>query len=352
MTPFEAWTRKKPIVGHLRVFGCDAYAHISKDERHKLDSKARKCILLGYGKYTKRYWLYDPKRGKVIYGRDVQFNETERVAQQQSIEHETKQHVELDFTSDSAATIDTSQNEAPSNEVEEPALRRSEGERQPPDYYGARVNAAHMLPKDPVTIEDALTSPDKSKWRHAMEMEVKSLKENDVWELVELPKDRKAVGSKWVYKIKTSADGTIERYKARLVAQGFSQKFGTDYDETFCPVVRLESLRTLISLSVQCGLKHHLIGVTTAFLNGELEEEVYMKQPKGFIANGQEHLVCKLKESIYGLKQSPRCWNAALDNQLMKIGFVQAASELCIYMDSEGEIYQGVCWWHYTCRKK
>ena len=206
-------------------------------------------------KVYKRVSTVDPKRGKIIYGRDVQFNETERVAQQQSIEHETKQHVELDFTSDSAATIDTSQNEAPSNEVEEPALRRSDRKRRPPDYYGVRVNAAHILPKDPVTIEDALTSPDKSKWRHAMEMEVKPLKENDVWELVELPKDRKVVGSKWVYKIKTGADGTIEHYKARLVAQGFSQIFGTDYDETFCPVVRLESLRTLISLSVQYGLK-------------------------------------------------------------------------------------------------
>jgi len=123
------------------------------------------------------------------------------------------------------------------------------------------------------------------------------------------------------------------------VAQGFSQKFVADYDETFCPVVRLESLRTLIALAVQNGLKLHQVDVTTAFLNGELEEEVYMKQLKGFIAKGQEHLVCKLKRSIYGLKQSPRCWNSALDSQLKRMGFVQTASDPCIYIASEGEMF-------------
>ena len=143
----------------------------------------------------------------------------------------------------------------------------------------------------------------------AMKEEMKSVQENDVWDLVELPKDRKAVGSKWVFKVKTASDGSIERYKARLVAQGFSQKYGLDYDETFSPVVRPESIRTVIALAVKKGLKLHQMDVTTAFLNGELEEEVYMKQPEGFVADGQEHLVCKLRKSIYGLKQSPRCWN-------------------------------------------
>ena len=104
----------------------------------------------------------------------------------------------------------------------------------------------------------------------------------------------------------------VERHKARLVAQDFSQKFGVDlldYDETFCPVVRHESVRILIALAVQHDLKLHQMDVTTAFLNGELNEEVYMKQPEGFISKGQEHLVCRLKRSIYGLKQTPRCWN-------------------------------------------
>ena len=109
-------------------------------------------------------------------------------------------------------------------------------------------------------------------------------------------------------------------YKVRLVAQGFSQKYGTDYDESFCSVVRLESVRTLIALAVQYGLHLRQVDVTTAFLNDELEEEVYMKQPEGIIAEGKENLVCKLNKSIYGLKQSPKCWNTTLDTQLKKMG--------------------------------
>ena len=154
-----------------------------------------------------------------------------------------------------------------------------------------------------------------------MENKMKSLNENDVWNLVELPKDRKAVGSKWVFKFKVNANESIERYKTRLVAQGFSQKFGLDYDETFCPVVRFESVRTIIGLAVQNGLKMHQLDIATAFLNGKLEEEIFMKQPEGFAAKGQEHLVCKLNRNIYGLKQSPRCWNSVLDDHLNKIGF-------------------------------
>ena len=130
---------------------------------------------------------------------------------------------------------------------------------------------------------------------------------------VKLPPGRKTVGSKWVFKKKTGADGSVQRYKARLVAQGYTQKYGTDYDETFCPVVRQESLRLLIALSVQYDLKLHQVDVATAFLNGTLEEEVFMRQPEGFEVKGKEHLVCRLKKSIYGLKQSPRCWNTTLD---------------------------------------
>ena len=170
-----------------------------------------------------------------------------------------------------------------------------------------------------------------------MEKEMESLASNDVWDLVKLPESRKAVGSKWVFKLKTGADGSVQRHKARLIAQGFSQKFGFDYDETFSPVIRFESIRMMIALAVQNGLKLHQMDVTTVFLNGELKEEMCMKQPEGFITKGQEHLVCKLKRSIYGLKQSPRCWNSALDCYLKRIGFVQATSDPCLYITSEGE---------------
>ena len=133
--------------------------------------------------------------------------------------------------------------------------------------------------------------------------------------------------SRVVFKTKRSADGTVERHKARLVAQGYSQ----DYNETFSPVVRFESLRIVIALSVQNGLKLHQTDVTTAFLNGELKEEVYMRQPQGYTVKGKENLVCRLEKSIYGLKQSSGCWNSALDTHL-KMGFVQSAGDVFLHV--------------------
>ena len=128
------------------------------------------------------------------------------------------------------------------------------------------------------------------------------------------------------------------------MVQGYAQRYGMDYDETFCPVVRQESLRVLIALSVKNGLKLHQVNVTTAFLNGTLEEEVFMRQPEGFEAKGKENLVCRLKKSIYGLKQSPRCWNVALDAQLKNMGFVQSENDPCIYYRNTGGemFYAGV----------
>ena len=143
-----------------------------------------------------------------------------------------------------------------------------------------------------------MSSSEKQKWSSAMQKEMESMQEHEVWNLVEIPAEKKAVGCKWIFKIKTDSEGKIERFKARLVAQGFNQKFGKDYDETFSPVVRQESLRTLVALSVQHNLELHHVDVTTAFLNGVLEEEVYMQQPKGFMKPGEEHLVCKLNKSI------------------------------------------------------
>ena len=168
-----------------------------------------------------------------------------------------------------------------------------------------------------------------------MKAELNSLAQNDVWDLVPLPPGKKTVGSKWVFKKKTGADGKVEHFKARLVAQVFTQRYGDDYDETFCPVVRFESLRAVLALAVKNGLKLHQVDVTTAFLNGSLEEEVYMKQPEGFIEPGSENLVCRLKKSIYGLKQSPHCWNLALDSKLKEIGLSQSSHDPCIYYKNE-----------------
>lgn len=239
MTPFEAWTGEKPNVEHLRVFGCAAYAHVAKDERKKLDRKSRKCVLLGYGTETKGYRLYDLERAKVFYSRDVVFNESRcgiEVPSEEEKKNETP-YVEFDSLPDQ-----NPDDQPVANETTEPVLSRPERERRPPDYYGEWATITSTDLNEPKTVKEALASPDKAKWMTAMDRELESLRINDVWDLVELPKDRKAVGSKWVFKLKMNADGSVERYKARLVAQGFTQKFGVDYDETFCPVVCFESV--------------------------------------------------------------------------------------------------------------
>ena len=232
MTPYEAMTGKKPKVDKLRVFGSDAYALIPEDERGKFDAKAKKCILLGYGEKTKGYRLFDPSRGKVIHSRDVRFNETPKDSEESKSHDSREQPVAVDFSSDCEGETETD-----SQPTEPVQVRRSERERHRPQYYGMEQTHLSVVPTEPTSFEEAMSGPDCSNWRQAMDAEMQSLNSNDVWELVERPPGRKIVGSKWVYKVKTKADGSIERYKARLVARGFTQQFGSDYDETFSPVV-------------------------------------------------------------------------------------------------------------------
>ncbi len=152
---------------------------------------------------------------------------------------------------------------------------------------------------------------------------------NKTWELVHLPAGRKPVGCRWVFRLKRDDQGKIARYKARLVAKGFTQKEGVDYTETFAPVVRFETISMLIAYAVNNGLQLHQLDVETAFLHGHLEEEIYMTQPEGF--DDKTGRVCRLRRSLYGLKQSPRCWNQALHEKLLNIGFQQLNADNCVY---------------------
>ena len=328
------------------MFGSAVYVHVPRDERGKLDPKTKKCILLGYGNVQKGYRVYDHVTRKVSYSRNVKFDERETEGLRFEEEGPVNQPIILD--SEKGAESDEGGIE---EEIEtdadppaaEPPPRRAVRERRPVDYYG--FPQAHITThQEPTSFEEATACPEGEKWKEAMGKEMKSLNDNEVWELTSLPPGKKAIGCKWVYKVKTNSDGSLERYKARLVARGFDQKYGSDYDETFCPVVRLESLRTLIALSTQRGLKLHHVDVHTAFLNGTLQEEVYMQQPIGYEKEGEEHLVCRLRKSIYGLKQSSRCWNTALDSHLKKMGFSQSKSDPCIYISGGGKdtFYIGV----------
>lgn len=142
---------------------------------------------------------------------------------------------------------------------------------------------------------------------------------------------RKAIGLKWVFKIKRDASGNVTKYKARLVAKGYVQKQGLDYDEVFAPVARLKTVRILLALSGKNGWKVHHLDVKYAFLNGELEEEVYVTQPEGFVMEDQPEKAYKLSKALYGLRQAPRAWNSCLDKCLMGLGFAKCSQEHAVY---------------------
>ena len=185
---------------------------------------------------------------------------------------------------------------------------------------------------EPRSYHEAMTRDDAQLWHVATEQEYNALQEHGAWELCELPPGRKAIGSRWVYKVKLNSDGSVERYKARLVAKGFSQKPHLDYTETFAPVAKFASLRTVLAIAAAEDMEIDHMDISTAFLNGDLDEEIYMAQPEGFAAPGQEHLVCCLKKSLYGLKQSPRQWYIKLHSTFVKLGFSRCASDHCVWI--------------------
>lgn len=183
---------------------------------------------------------------------------------------------------------------------------------------------------EPKTIEQALSGPEAHQWRQAMDSEYNSIQKNNTWVLCNLPYGEAVVGSKWIFKKKPAADGTIQ-YKARLVAQGFSQIKGLNYDETYAPVVRFTSLRLLFAYAARRGLDIFHLDVETAFLHGDMDKTVYLQQPKGYIVKGQQNKVCKLRKSIYGLKQGSRNWNLKLDSALQGLNLTKSSYDSCIY---------------------
>ena len=222
-----------------------------------------------------------------------------------------------------------------------PARRSSRIRKFPKHLYDfaahVHLQSSETLTEDSpanLTFQKAQLNP---KWRAAMQEEIDSIHTNRTWTLVPLPPNAKAITSRWVFKIKPGSNGEQERYKARLVARGFEQTSGVDFQETFASVVRWETIRALIAIAVHLNWPIHQLDVLTAFLNGLLKEDVYMLQPPGFLHPGFEHLVCKLHKSLYGLKQSPRAWYARLHAALLAWHLTQSAADPNLYFAHIGE---------------
>ncbi|XP_071683600.1 uncharacterized protein [Lolium perenne] len=211
-----------------------------------------------------------------------------------------------------------------------PHTRLQQGIRQPKKYTDDTVRYGMLASSgEPRNLPAALNDPH---WRAAMQEEYNALMENKTWTLVPSSKTKNLIDCKWVYRIKRRADGTIDRYKARLVAKGFKQRYGIDYEDTFSPVVKIATIRIVLSIAVSRGWSLRQLDVKNAFLHGVLQEEVYMKQPPGFEHPDAPHHVCRLDKALYGLKQAPRAWYSRLSAKLQDFGFIPSKADTSLFL--------------------
>ncbi|GAA0168386.1 transmembrane signal receptor [Lithospermum erythrorhizon] len=391
ITPQEAWSKIKPSIDHLRVWGCLAHTHVPKQGRSKFDERSTLCIFIGIYSNTKAYRLFDVKGEKLVISRDVVFEEDKHweweTGHKQQIENElewndtsaeaevTEQPFEDDkpdfddqfgnneensndsisnggnsagsSNSNGGTTESTSSTEhnTISSNKDSPIQRRTHrAPRWMEDYItgeGLSSDEVNMVQdmgeEDPFVYEEAAKH---EKWRTAMNNEMESIKKNKTWTLTTLLKGSKIIGVKWIYKTKRDEAGNVIKWKARLVAKGYSQKHGIDFNEVFAPVAGLDTIRMIIGLAAQKGWKLFQLDVKSAFLQGELDEEVFVAQSQGYTVKGKEDQVYKLHKALYGLKQAPRAWYNRIENHFVKENFKKCNSEQTLFTkrSKEGKI--------------
>ena len=392
-TPDELWSGKVPSVKHLRAYGSRAYVSLEKHKREgKMGVTKWEGVIVGYPTKSVGYRVWDPVRGKVFNvgvpdidesvgagwwrkGVDgvviddsdpIIFPDLEDLVAVSEVEVGAEEVEGLPALYEDSSDDDDDgeggendgggaddnwgpEDDAPEGggpavdiveDLEESGPRHSNRENRgvPPLRFieaflanGAGADVGEC----PQTVGEALGGDHKVKWQQAMDSEMSSLVENGVYELVDRPKGKKVVKSKWVFRVKTDEKGEVEKFKARVVAKGYSQVEGQDYDQIFSPTVRFESVRQLVALGASKGLEMHQMDVTTAFLYAPLEEEVYMERPEGTVEEGDGR-VMRLLKCLYGLKQSPREWNKCVNIVLQELGFVRLKSDVGIYVKGKG----------------
>jgi len=287
-----------------------------KNERSKLDVKTKQCIFIGYGQDEFGYRFYDPIDKKLIRSRDAVFFEDQTIEDIDKVEKPDSQIDESLVDVDPVPIIDTSfahegtqDNEQgvepidvpigdvvvdhqPTNaemtnlDAPETSCRRSTREKRSSTRYSPNEYILLTDMGEPEGYDEVMLDTHRDRWVEAMEDEMKSLHENGTYELVELPKGKKALTNKWIFRLKQEQHTSAPRYKARLVVKGFGQRKGIDFDEIFSPVVKMSSIRMVLALAASLDLEVEQMDVKTVFLHGDLEEEIYMEQPEGFIVKG------------------------------------------------------------------
>ncbi|RVX07666.1 Retrovirus-related Pol polyprotein from transposon TNT 1-94 [Vitis vinifera] len=395
-TPLQALTNVvvTPTVPNLppRVFGCVAFVHLHKHQHTKLTSHALQCVFVGYALHKKGYRCYHPPTRQMYITMDVVFHEDSMSfsseSKLQGEYHKEIQTLDYDYhiskenesrqselVNQEAGELDMSGQQFRSEDVFtevpnqslsvegvlnlelDPFMKRlphrhNRGIPKPtyePElstkvkYLMSNYVFNHRLSESnksfvnqlstvaiPNSVQEALADP---RWKAAMNEEMKSLQKNETWELVECPPGKKPVGCRWIYTVKYKADGSIERFKVRLVVKGYTQTYGIDYTETFAPVAEINIVRVLLSLAANLDWPLQQFDVKNAFLHGELSEEVYMDLPLGcMVSEKQCQKVCKLKKSLYGLKQSPRAWFGRFTKSMRAFGYRQSNSDHTLFL--------------------
>lgn len=384
-TPAEIWFGNKPDVSGLRVFGCKAYSHVPKHKRGKFDPKSETRVMVGYA--INGYRLWDPARRTVQLSRDVIFDESVFPARQARREDDHKTRIETLCKGDETITYTKStveQAEGPGVEVaddsetssniefhtlieddehiqedrsmanvhnqdsEEDPLelnRRSGRNRRVPVWFQDYDTEPSAMLVDtssndvPLSFKGIYGREDEECWMRAIHEELDSLRANETWDVVQQPPNVKVITSKWIFKKKFDKDGNLDRYKARVVARGFMQREGIDFQETYAPVAKLATIRFLLVIGIQFDYCFYHMDVITAFLHGDLDQPVYMKPPDG--VNIDDGMVLKLKKSLYGLKQSPKCWNNRFHQFVTGLSFKRSEADYCLYVkkNENGTIY-------------
>lgn len=331
-TPMELWTGKKPNVSYLHIIGSKAYTLVN-EKRSKFEKKSQELVLVGYAAKQKAYRVWQRGTKKVIVSCDVIITESKSKQQaviMKTIDDDQDEHLEdsrdnIKSQSDSAASTSASieskvsfQGNSKHEKVQTDDCIANRTRSRGILNIAAAASAFLTDVDIPATVTEAKSGPYKDQWESSMSDEYNSLIQNDAWTLTTPSKDQKSIKHKWVFRLKTKPDGLIDRFKARLMVKGCSQKAGIDYLETFSPVARLDSIRTLLSIAAAKNYEILQLDVKTAFLHEDLEETIYMEQPKGF--DDDSGRVCKLNKSLYGLKQAPRQWYAKFDEFMQDFG--------------------------------
>lgn len=368
-TPYELWYKQKPDLSKIRVFGCDAFACVPKQKRSKFEPSGAKMVMVGYD-VGGGYRLFDPESHKIVAARNVVFNEEHSITVTDSpqseltqqtpnktlqsrnstqtwnstLNNETLKQAESPQIEPEESNVSGSDEEAeeqkfctPSGSILKTNFRRNKRrecrDKMNPKFldYDCYVafSAQSWIEEVPMNYRDVFGREDEKDWLAAMDDELNSLNENNTWQIINKPPNAKLLSTRWVFKIKDESPN-CRKYKARLVAKGFLQKEGIDYAETYAPVARMPTIRLVLALAVQFGYVTRHLDVTTAFLYGELEETVYLKTPEGVTIS--EGKVIKLNKSLYGLKQSPKCWNIRFHKFISKLGFIRTTSDYCLYL--------------------